>query len=333
MRKLVLALFATLVFTSAAMAQQSGAWADKLFSGAVTHDFGTVPRGSQHKWTFKLTNIYKVPLDITDIRVSCGCVRAEASAKVVQPSETVTINVDMDARQFVGSKTVRVFVTVGPKFVSTATLTVSANARGDVAFTPGEIDFGNFQRGQTPTKTIEIEYTGGVADWRVNEIVKSGAAPFELKVEELPRLVNTAPRKGYRLLATMKAEPATGPFRQEIVLKTSDPTAPVLTFQIVGNVQTGLAVSPGSIIVRDLKVGETQTKKVFVRAARPFRVVAVDGQGDGIKVDIPNRQDSTQVLTVHIAPTKAGELRKQLMIRTDLDSDATPLVIEAMIEP
>ena len=58
-----------------------------------------------------------------------------------------------------------------------------------------------------------------------------------------------------------------------------------------------------------------------------------DGQGDGITVDIPNRQDTTLVLTVSIAPTKAGDIRRQLMIRTDLDGDAVPLIIEASVEP
>lgn len=331
MRMIVLAVVALASIASGARAQS--AWADKLFAGETTHDFGTVARGSLLKHSFKMTNIYKVPLDITNLRVSCGCVKAEADVKTLEPNESIMLNVSMDAKQFVGSKTVRVYVTVGPKFVSTATLTVSANARGDVVFAPHDLDFGSVQRGQTPTKSIDIEYTGSLVDWRVNEIVKNSAAPFDLKVEELPRLPNGLPRKGYRIFAAMKADAAAGPFKQEIILKTSDATAPVLTFNVAGNVQAGLAVSPSPIFLRDLKVGETQTKKVFVRAARPFRVVGVDGQGDGITVDVPDRQDTTLVLTVHVAPTKAGDLRKQLMIRTDLDGAATPLVIEASIEP
>jgi hypothetical protein len=332
MRKIVLALIAVAWFHSFSFAQQP-AWADKLFAGDIAHDFGGVLRGAQLKYSFKMTNIYKVPLDITDVRVSCGCVKAEASVKSLQPNESGTINIFMDGRQFNGAKTVRVFVTVGPKFVSTATLTVSANARGDVAFSPSEIDFGNLQRGQTPVRPIEIEYTGSLVDWRVIEIVKNSSAPFELKVEELPRAVNGPARRGYRIQATMKAAPSTGSFKQEVVLKTNDPAVPALTFNIVGNVQAGLAVSPSPILLKDLKVGESQTKKVFVRAARPFRIVGIDGQGEGITVEFPNRQDSTQILTVNIAPTKAGDLRRQLMIRTDLDGEQTPLRIEATIEP
>ncbi len=332
MRKAVLALFATLLFAPFTYAQQS-AWADKLFGGELTHDFGTVPRGAQLKYTFKMTNIYKVPLEITDVRVQCGCVKAEPSTKILQPNETASFNINMDGRQFNGQKTVRVYVTVGPKFVSTATLTVSANARGDVVFAPNEIDFANLQRGQRPTKSIDVEYVGSLAEWRVIEIVKTSSAPFDLRVEELPRTPGAPPKKGYRILATLKADAPTGAFKQDVILKTNDAASPVLTFHIIGNVQAGLAVSPSPIVVKDLKVGETHTKKVFVRASRPFRIVGVDGQGDGVTVEVPNREDTTQVITVSIAPTKAGDLRKQLLIRTDIDGERTPLIVEANVEP
>lgn len=331
MRKSLFAILLTLGFAPFAYAQ--GAWADKLFGPETTHDFGNVARGAQLKYTFKITNIYKVPLDITEVRVQCNCVKAEPSAKTLQPNETATLNISMDARQFSGPKTVRVYVTVGPKYISTATLIVSANARGDVVFTPNELDFGNIQRGQAVTKSIDVEYVGNQADWRVTEIVKNGSAPFELKVEELPRPAGAPAKKGYRIHATMKTDAPAGAFKQEVVLKTNDLAGGMATFQIVGNLQASLAVSPSPIVVKDLKAGESQTKKVFVRASRPFRILGVDGQGEGVTVEIPSRQDATQILTVSIAPTKAGAIRRQLTIRTDLDGALAPLVIEAMIDP
>lgn len=331
MRKFVWVLLLFLAFTPSVGAQ--GAWADKLFGNDTSHDFGNVARGAQLKYAFKMTNIYKVPLEVTEVKVQCNCVKAEPSVKVLQPNESTTLNISMDGRQFSGPKTVRIYVTVGPKYISTATLIVTANARGDVVFAPSEIDFGNVQRGQTPTKTIDVEYVGTMADWRVTEIVKNGTAPFELKVEELPRLVGAAPKKGYRISATLKADAAAGGFKQEVVLKTNDLSGSQVTFPIVGNVQASLSVSPSPIVVKDMKVGETQTKKVFVRASRPFKILAIDGQGDGVTVEIPNRQDATQILTVSIAPTKAGAIRRQLMIRTDLDGAVTPLLIDGTIDP
>ncbi len=331
MRKVVLALSVTLALSSSAHAQTT-AWADKLFGGVTSHDFGVVPRGAQLKHTFKMTNIYKEPLEITQLRVSCSCLTARPSTMMLQPNESATLEISMDGRQFTGPKTIRIFVTVGPKYVSTATLTVTANARQDVVFNPGEVNFGNVPRGQTPTRNIDVEYTGAL-DWRVLEIVKSGSAPFDLKVEELPRQTNQAVRRGYRLFATMKADAASGPFKQEVILKTNDPASPVLTFSISGSVQATLAVSPANLAVTGLRVGESQTKKVVIRADRPFRILGIDGLGDGITAEAPDRQDSTMILSVTIHPTKAGELKRQLTIRTDLDKESAAIIIQGDVAP
>jgi hypothetical protein len=332
MRKVVLALMATVLLSQTAAAQTT-AWADKLFGGATTHDFGVVPRGAQLKHTFKMTNIYKEPLEITQLRASCTCVSAKASTSVLQPNESATLEVTMDGRQFSGPKSVRIFVSVGPKYVSTATLTLVANARQDVVFNPGEVEFGNVPRGQMPTRNIDVEYAGAL-DWKVVEIVKSAAAPFDLKVEELPRLVGQATRRGYRLFATIKADAAPGPFKQEIILKTNDPASPVLTFNITGTVQATLTVSPPSLTVSGLRVGESQTKKVVIRSDRPFRIKAIDGLGDGVTAEAPpDRTDTTIILTVTIAPTKAGELRRQLTVRTDLEKENATITVQGDVAP
>ena len=78
MNRLMLALAAILLLAQTAAAQ-STAWADKLFGGVTAHDFGVVPRGAQLKHSFKITNIYKEPLEITQVRVSCDCLTATAS--------------------------------------------------------------------------------------------------------------------------------------------------------------------------------------------------------------------------------------------------------------
>jgi hypothetical protein len=331
MRNVVLALSVIFLLTQTAAAQ-TGAWADKLFGGVTSHDFGVVARGTQLKYSFKMTNIYKEPLEIErwqDLRVSCSrCSSAKASVRVLQPGESGTIDVTMDTRQFPSpKKTITVYVTVGPKYVSTATLTVTANAQLDVAFNPGELEFGNVPRGQTPTKHVDVEYVGG-GDWEVKEIVKSASAPFELKVEALP-----GGKRGYRILATLKSDAAAGPFKQEILLKTNDVSSPTLTFNITGTIQAALTVSPASLTINGLMVGETQTKKVVIRADRPFRILAIDGQGDGVTAEIPDREDTTMILSIKIEPSKAGELRKQLTIRTDLDKETATVTVQGEVAP
>src|SRR5437660_12860599 len=101
MRKAVLVLL-ILVAANQPAAAQSTAWADKLFAGDLVHDFGVVPRGVQLKYSFKMTNIYKVPLEITDVRVGCTCVKILETTKVLRPNETGTVSINMDGTKFSG---------------------------------------------------------------------------------------------------------------------------------------------------------------------------------------------------------------------------------------
>ncbi|MCI0377408.1 MAG: DUF1573 domain-containing protein [Gemmataceae bacterium] len=321
MRRLTALL--VLLMSSAAARAQSGAWADKLFANQTTHDFGNVPRGAQLKHSFKITNIYKVPLEISNIRVTCGCLSVRGHPRVLQPNESADFTINMDANRFTGPKTVRAYVTVGPEYVSTATLTLSANARLDVVFNPGEIDFGIVQRGQSPTRHIDVEYAGSFP-WAVSEIVKNAAAPFGLRVEEL-----RTGHRGYRIFATLKPDAVAGAFKQEILLKTNDPSSPVLTFNIVGNVQASLSVAPANLHVGGVKVGQTESRKVIVRGQRPFRILGIDGQGDGVSAHFPDRESVSHVVEIRFQPAAAGQWKKSLLFRTDLESQSVAVAVEA----
>jgi tyrosine-protein phosphatase SIW14 len=108
----------------------SGPWANRLFSGAIIKDFGTVAKGTLLKHSFKMTNPYKVPLEIVNVRFSCGCIAVEPKSRILQPNETTDLHVRFDTRRVNGPKSVAIFVTVGPQYVSTATLLVRATSIG-----------------------------------------------------------------------------------------------------------------------------------------------------------------------------------------------------------
>jgi hypothetical protein len=324
-----------LALTAGTASAQTGAWADKLFGGKTAHSFGTAARGTQLHHEFTMTNIYSVPLEITNLRSSCGCLTATATAKTLKPKETATLKIDVDTRKFSGPKTFNIFLTVGPEFVSTATLTVTANARSDVVLNPGEFNFGVVRQGQTPTQTLDVEYAGS-ADWRVSEVVKSAGAPFEVSINELyrqPPRGRTPGKAGYRLTLKLKADAPPGPIHHELILKTNEPGAnQILSVSIEGTVQAELSVSPRLVKLGGVKVGEEATQKVQIRGQRPFRIAAVEGLGDGLAVDLPAEAAPNQILTVRYRPAAAGELRRTLTVRTD-QKESIAVEVEARAEP
>jgi Protein of unknown function (DUF1573) len=335
MKKAMLALFVVALGSAAAPAQSN--WGDKLFKEGTTHDFGNVAHGAQLYKRFTITNIYAVPLDILDVKVSCGCTTATPSAKTLQPREVGYLDVNMDARKFTGPKTVRITIVVGPQYTSTAELKLTANSRQDIVFNPGDVNFGSVAAGDSPTLNVDVEYAGAL-DWRITGADANGG-PFDVQVEEFHREVGKKGQPGavgYHVKVTMKKEAPVGALRRELILKTNDPASEAVPVLVEANVQAPLTVSPEVLRVGDLKAGQEITKKVMVRGSKPFKIVAVEGGADLVSVAsaVPSADGLVQqTLAFRCAGAKTGEFRRQFKIKTDLQEAPVTVTVEGNVVP
>jgi len=115
--------------SDSAIPERRGA-AERMFAGGIRMDFGHVPQGQQLLHQFAITNVYSIPLAIAYLQPSCGCVKATTPKHILQPGESTTIDVRLDAGRFEGPHTENVRVKiVGDGFVSTCTLAVQADSR------------------------------------------------------------------------------------------------------------------------------------------------------------------------------------------------------------
>jgi hypothetical protein len=332
-----LLLLSTMVLVTPTASGQSTAWADKLFEGNrnsegnIEHDFGVVPRGTQLEYRFAIKNIWAVPIDIMEVRQSCGCVRAEAQPQHLGPRESGFLNVHMDSTRWPGGfKSVTVYVRIGPQFTSTATLQVKATTRMDVVFNPGQVNFGVVAGGaEPPQQVVDIEYAGDM-NWKVTDISTNGA-PVDVSFNQFQRQPG---RVGYHIVVTLKPDAPPGLIKQELTVNTNDPNSPKVPLLIEATVQGALAVSPHSINFGDVPVGTQKEKKVVIRADKPFSITSVEGIGQGVDVDLPAGASKTQILTVKYQPGQAGDLVKQLRIKTSLpDQSSASLTVEAQAKP
>ncbi|HVS37604.1 MAG TPA: DUF1573 domain-containing protein, partial [Gemmataceae bacterium] len=310
---------------AAATAASAQNWAEKMFPDGVANDFGVVPHGAQLFHSFKIKNIYAVRMEITSITPGCGCVSATASKRVLEANEEATLDVSMDARRFTGPKSVIVRVTVGPEFTSSADVKVTANSRGDVVFNPGDVEFGAVDHGQAASQTVDVEYAGPL-DWHVTDLAVGKDQPFEATQTETYRKPG---KVGYQIKVTLKADAAPGPVRETIFLKTNDPGSPTLPVVVTGDVQAVLSASPTKLSIGSVKVGATVTKKVVLRGAKAFRVLGVEGMGDGVALDSDlGPAASVQTLSIKCQPSKAGDFKRELKIKTDVQDDPITVTVE-----
>ncbi len=336
MRKWYLGLVALLLGTAAAPAQ---GWAEKMFlkeknPGGLKHDFGTVPRGAQLKHSFTITNIYRVRMQVTLVKPGCACVTASTSRAGgwLEPLESATIDVTMDGRRFTGPKTVAIHVQVGPEFISSAELKVSANSRPDVVFNPGEVNFGTVSRGTPTTQVIDVEYAGKL-NWQVSEVVARDV-PFTTTLKEMYRrgVPGGIYQVGYRLTVALDANAPQGAFKHNVYLKTNDPASPLVPVLVEGNVQaapSALSVSPPALSLGTVKAGVPLTRRVVVKAGKPFRVTSVEGMGSGIELAGPLAAEAdVQFLTFKCLFTTPGPFRHEVKIRTTAQETPVSVVIE-----
>jgi hypothetical protein len=332
MRNVALLIGTLALATGHAPAQETRPWAERLFDYKTEHDFGSVPHGAQMAHKFSFTNPYQVPLDITITRISCGCVTAASSTQTIKPRESGSIDVNMNGRQFTGPRTVRVHVQFSnPQFYSTAELKVTANSRPDVVLNPGQVTFGVVPQGQAATQSIDVEYAG-VLDWRVTDVMPNGL-PVEIRPPEKLRYAQPG-QAGYRITVTLKADAPAGAVKGELFVKTNDPAGALVPILVEATVQPSLHAAPATLHPV-LKVGEEKSVSVAVRGNKDFRIVAVDGLGDGVSLatELPDAPAASHRLTFRFQRGAAGAFHARLRIKTDLQAAPVVVTVEGNVTP
>ncbi|MEO8399338.1 MAG: DUF1573 domain-containing protein [Ignavibacteriaceae bacterium] len=83
----------------------------KIFLPETQHDFGKVKEGKVVDYTFQFINKGKAPLEIKDVKTSCGCTAALLSSKKIEPESEGTIKVELDTKNKSGKLTRTVAIT------------------------------------------------------------------------------------------------------------------------------------------------------------------------------------------------------------------------------
>jgi len=172
---------------------------------------------------------------------------------------------------------------------------------------------------------VKVEYKGRSRDWRVTEVV-APAGPIDVQLTETGR---GGPLRGgaeYLVTVGLKQNVGAGPVSEQITLKTNDPANPLIHVVVTANIAAPLEVAPARVRMEGIAIGQSGKQRVLIRAARPFRIIGVDGLGEGVTVELPATQDKplqVQFITVKFDRKKASALDRDLRVKTDLDGGAT----------
>jgi hypothetical protein len=328
--RLVVGMVLMTGLASSAVAASQANWPDTLFTERQ-HDFGPVPRGAKVRHKFVLTNNTSTPITVLNLRVSCGCTSGTASESVIPPGKAGFIEAQMDTRNFVGRKATTLFVTVHNGFQeSEISLGVASTILSDIVLNPGGIDFGSIVRGQSPTLSLTIDRVGQ-PDWRVVKMV-SASKVLNATLAETQR---TAGMVSYRLDVSLKPGAPSGVVRDEIQFLTNDPESKGFPVLVTAQIRGELTATPSILALGAPTSAAPVTGRYIVRAPKPFKVVSIEGEGDGFTATADNKDAKPlHVVTVSLKAEDGKPITtptRTFKIVTDLPGEG-PAVVTATLQ-
>jgi hypothetical protein len=318
-------LLAGLVASAPAVA---ATWADSMFD-EHSIDFGSVARGPVQTHSFRVVNNTKQPVNISSIRVSCGCTSASAVKSLLNPGEETAIVARMDTSRFIGVKSVTIFVQFDRPTFEEVRLWVQANARNDFSVSPDGLAFGEVKRASSPSVSNTITFY--CSQTKITD-VKSESNYVQPSIKEVK---GADGQSSYELTAKLREDVPVGKWYTDVWVKTNNPEFPQIRVPLTMEIEPGLSVSPDAVSLGQVAVNGESERRVIIRGAKPFKITGVKGE-DGQLTVHDNTKDSkaVHVLTVKLKPGKAGDLDRNVHIDTDLPDDSwVEFEVSAKITP
>ena len=322
-RNLMIALILTVGCSGTALAQN---WAEKMFE-VTTHDFGAVARGAKAEFGFRLKNIYKETVHIAGVRSSCGCTTPTITKDTIGTYESSEILASLNTKSFLGQKSATITVTFDQPFVAEVQLRVQGNIRSDVVFTPGVVQLGTIDQGNTSEQRVSVAYAGR-SDWAIVD-VQSTNSHFEVEMDEMSR---GGGRVAYNLLVRLRSDAPSGYLNDELVIVTNDSQSSRIPLSVEGRVVSDLSVTPASLFLGEVAKGQTVTKKLIVRGSKPFKILELNCDDDCFDFAVSDEVKPLHVVEVTFTSDQAGKVEKVIHIKTDRESGgSTSLVAHAIV--
>ncbi len=338
MRQMLCGLIVALL---AAPSVHGQSWAEKMFQGPSSHDFGIIARGARAEHEFVLKNIYVGDVQIVSARPNCGCTSVRITQPTLKTYERGSIVASINSDSFLGHQAATINVVFDQPARAVVQLHVKVYVQADVVVEPGAIDFGEVAAAQTAEQTLTIRAARG-GRWAITGV----DAPEDRYATELAETSRTAGAVEYRLRVRLGEGVEPGLLSDVLLLRTNDPATPQIPVEVRGRVLAALSASPAPLFLGVLSPGQKVSRALVIRAAKPFRILSITADGEGFSFSAggqgasngPAAQSPRPVHVVSVSFTagdQPGPVARTIRVTADLDGGAKVAVTVSalVVEP
>jgi hypothetical protein len=247
-------------------------WAKAMFD-STSHDFGIVARGADVVHKFRVKNLYKEDIQISNVTTSCGCTAPQFDNTPVKTGGETYVTISMDTLKFQHLKTSTVTVQFAQPRFAEVKIPVQVYIRSDVVLTPGSINFGALGIGAKADRSVEIAYAGR-DDWKIDKVV-TGDPNVQAKAVETAR---TGGQVNYRLDVSLLPTAPVGLLRKQMTLVTNDAQGNQIPVLVQARVEPDITVTPSAVQLGTVAPGTETMRTVLLRSTnnKPFVIESVE---------------------------------------------------------
>jgi Protein of unknown function (DUF1573) len=300
----------------------------KAVFAEVIKDVGRVGKGEKIAHDFVIKNAGDAPLEITDVKPTCGCTVAEFD-HTIPPGGTGKIHAVVDTTDFGGPISKTIYVYTNDPDNARVELAVKAEVQPYVFVLPGFARFIQPQ-GSEPGSVEEIMFTGSFDDL---EITKAESPYPFMTVTYRPAREEERREQGqgkqWVLTFTVdyKKTPI-GTIADFVTVYTNHPKQPIVRIPVSGFVRPMIAVTPPEADFGEIDLSTPQEARLIVRSFDPAGIQVTSAETDvpGVRVEVTSIEEGKRfALNVTFTPAMAkGDFSGTITLRTT--SAITPVV-------
>jgi len=320
----------TMVIGSMAGLANAQEWARKMFTGELTHDFGIVAAGADTVHRFEFKNLFEEDVHVASVSTSCNCTIASIEKQDLKTWEKGGILVEFNTRSFLGQRKATITVTIDRPYYAEVQLIVRGNIRGNVAFEPGSIQFGDVKQGNAAEKKINVMHRGNNA-WQITD-VKTTFDMNQIKVGLAERYRGNG-QVNYEMVVQLQNNVPAGYVQGELFIETNEGQSLRYPLAFNGRIVPALELSPSILTLGPMAPGEVIERKILLKSETPFRVTSIQCSDDCLQMEVPKEPKKLHMVTVkYTAGQSVGQHQCQARIQTDLGQEVTLFKAIATVE-
>lgn len=219
----------------------AGGSGPKIAFATPIYDFGRVKAGELVKYTYVFTNVGGATLQVSNVRVSCGCTTSGEWTRQVEPGKTGNIPIQFNSANFNGAVGKTITVTCNDTNQPTVILQIKGTIWKPIDVNP-----------QFAVLNVTSEMPSNATTVR---ILSNEQDPLTLSAPECNNrafaveLRTNQPGKEFQLIIKTVPPLPAGNVQGQITLKTSSTNMPVINVNAWANVQPVLTVMPPQIML------------------------------------------------------------------------------------